>query len=96
MRNVRRTDHGRRRVTRPAASPVLEQVDAAAMTGGAASPPAVSVMPLAEVLVYPSPSQAGYVTVAYRGLSPIFTADGAAVPGRAPGRWAQLRAAGRP
>ena len=65
------------------------------VTGGAASPPAVSVMPLAQVQVYPEPG-GGYSTIAYRGLAPVFTADGAAVPATSPGRWAQLRAAGRP
>jgi len=64
------------------------------VTGGQASPPSVMVMPLAQVSVYPHPG-AGYSTLAYRGLTPIYTADGAAVPATAPGRWAQLYAAGR-
>jgi hypothetical protein len=63
--------------------------------GGAASPAAVAVLPLAQVQVYPHPG-AGYATIAYRGLAPIYTADGAAVPASSPGRWAQLAAAGRP
>jgi hypothetical protein len=63
--------------------------------GGAASPPSVGVMPLAQVMVYPHPG-AGYATIAYRGLAPIYSADGAAVPASSPGRWAQLAAAGGP
>jgi hypothetical protein len=66
----------------------------AQVTGGNASPTSADVMPLAQVSVYPAPG--GYATIAYRGLAPIFTADGAAVPATAPGRWAQLFAAGRP
>jgi len=65
------------------------------VTGGQASPPAVAVMPLAQVLVYPHPGGT-YATIAYQGLAPIYTADGAAVPATAPGRHAQLYAAGRP
>ena len=65
------------------------------VTGSAASPAAVSVMPQAQVIVYPHPG-AGYSSIAYRGLAPIYTADGAAVPASSPGRWAQLIAAGRP
>jgi hypothetical protein len=66
----------------------------AQVTGGSASPAGADVMPLAMVTVYPAPG--GYQTLAYQGLAPIFTADGAAVPATSPGRWAQLRAAGRP
>jgi len=65
------------------------------VSGGMASPPSVSVMPLAQVLVYPHPG-GWYSTLAYRGLHPIFTASGEAVPASAPGRWGQLAAAGRP
>lgn len=65
------------------------------VSGGAASPSAPGTMPLAEVLVFPEPGGT-YATVAYRGLSPVFTPDGAAIPASAPGRWAQLRMAGRP
>jgi hypothetical protein len=65
------------------------------VTGSHASPDAAGVMPLAQVLVYPYPG-AGYSTLAYRGLAPVYTADGAAVPATAPGRWGQLAAAGRP
>jgi len=88
-----------RRLKRRVASMGSSQAAAAAgyapVTGGAASPAAVSVMPQAQVIVYPHPG-AGYSSIAYRGLSPIYTADGAAVPATSPGRWAQLIAAGRP
>lgn len=66
----------------------------AQVTGGRASPAGADVMPLALVTIYPTPG--GYQTLAYQGLAPVFTADGAAVPSTSPGRWAQLRAAGRP
>jgi hypothetical protein len=72
-----------------AAQPVTAPV-----TGSAASPPAVMQMPLAQVIIQPTSSQ--YVTVGAQELVPIWTTDGAAVPGTAPGRWDQLRAAGRP
>jgi hypothetical protein len=69
------------------------------VTGGNASPAAADVMPLALVTVYPEPG-GQYSTIAYQGLVPIFTSGslggGAAVPATSPGRWAQLRAAGRP
>jgi hypothetical protein len=70
------------------------------VTGSAASPGGTpNVMPLARVLVYPAPG-GQYATIAYQGLAPIYTsggnAGGAAVPATAPGRWAQLAAAGRP
>jgi hypothetical protein len=72
------------------------QGSAAPVAGGAASPSgAPGVMPLAQVTVYPDPG-GGYSTIAYTGLAPIYTADGAAVPATSPGRWAQLAAAGRP
>jgi hypothetical protein len=66
-----------------------------AVTGSAASPEAVSVMPEAQVLVTPEPGGA-YSTIAYRGLVPLFTTDGAAIPASSPGGWGQLRMAGRP
>ena len=72
------------------AAPVVAEV-----SGSAASPAAVSVMPEAQVLVWPEPG-GGYSTVAYRGLVPLFTADGATVPASSPGGWGQLRLAGRP
>jgi hypothetical protein len=65
------------------------------VTGGAASPDALTSMPEAQVLVYPEPG-GQYSTIAYKGLVPIFTADGAAIPSTSPGRWAQLFMAGRP
>ena len=72
------------------------QGSAAPVAGGAASPSgAPGVMPLASVTVYPDPG-GQYSTIAYTGLAPIYTADGAAVPATSPGRWAQLVSAGRP
>lgn len=62
--------------------------------GGNASPPAMMVMPVSVVRVVPATSP--YVTVGMEELAPIWTTDGAAVPSVAPGRWGQLRAAGRP
>jgi hypothetical protein len=64
------------------------------MGSGHASPAAVMVMPVALVTVQPTSSQ--YVTAGMQDLAPIWTTDGAAVPSTAPGRWGQLRAAGRP
>jgi hypothetical protein len=67
----------------------------AQVSGSAASPDAVSVMPEAQVLVYPQPGGM-YSTVAYGGLVPLFTTDGAVIPATQPGGWGQLRMAGRP
>jgi hypothetical protein len=64
------------------------------VTGGVASPPSVQVMPLALVTVQPATSP--YVTVGMEDLAPIWTTDGGPVPATSPGRWGQLRAAGRP
>ena len=64
------------------------------VSGGQASPPAVAVMPVAQVLVYGTAP--GYVTVAYRGLQPLWAPDGETILSTAPGRWGQLAAAGRP
>lgn len=64
------------------------------VTGGQASPAAVQVMPIARVLVGPTTSQ--YVSLGVEDLTPIWTTDGAPIPASAPGRWAQLCAAGRP
>jgi len=77
--------------------PVPAEITGGQVTGGGASPDAVSVMPLALVTLYPEPG-GQYSTAAYQGLAPIFTSgqDAAAVPATSPGRWAQLRAAGRP
>ncbi len=61
---------------------------------GNASPPSVMMMPAALVTVQPTSSW--YVTAGMQDLAPIWTTDGAAVPATAPGRWGQLRAAGRP
>ena len=66
-----------------------------AVTGGSGSPASADVMPQAAVVVYPEPGGM-YSTIGYKGLSPIFTADGAAIPASSPGRWAQLVMAGRP
>lgn len=100
MRGVRRVNHGRARLAQPAMGarqfqPVT-QAETGAVAGGQASPPAVAVMPMAEVLVYPDPATSGYSTVAYRGLHPVWAPDGETILARAPGRWGQLRAAGRP
>lgn len=51
------------------------------------------VMPVAAVVV--SAAQGQYVTLGSMEYSPLFTADGAVIPAVAPGRWAQLAAAGR-
>ena len=67
----------------------------AQMSGGAASPEAVSTMPEALVSVTPEPG-GGYSTIAYKSLVPLFTADGAVIPASSPGGWGQLRLAGRP
>jgi hypothetical protein len=61
---------------------------------GNASPAAVQVMPIARVTIGPTTSP--YVQLGMEDLTPIWTTDGAAVPAIAPGRWGQLRAAGRP
>lgn len=66
----------------------------AAVTGGQASPPAIAVMPVAQVLAYNTAP--GYVTLAYRGMAPLWAPDGETILATAPGRWGQLRAAGRP
>lgn len=66
----------------------------APVTGGAASPPSVMVMPLARVVTQETSSQ--YVTLGMEDLAPVWTTDGAAVPASAPGRWGQLAAATGP
>lgn len=58
-----------------------------------ASPPGPMVMPMQAVTVGPTSSQ--YVTLGQQDLVPIITADGAPLPATAPGRWGQVRAAGR-
>lgn len=65
------------------------------VTGGAASPGGTpQEMPLQQVTV--SYDGGPYVTLGSSELVPLVTADGAAVPATAPGRWGQLRQAGRP
>lgn len=86
---------GTQRAAQAGYAPVTPAAPAAGISGGGASPAAPGVMPLAQVLVSPQPGGT-YSTLAYRGLTPIYTADGAAVPASSPGRWAQLAAAGRP
>jgi hypothetical protein len=61
---------------------------------GNASPPAVQVMPVSRVIIGPVTSP--YVSLGVEDLTPVWTTDGAPVPASAPGRWGQLRAAGRP
>ena len=95
MRGVRRTNHGRARLSRPGTTPAYQPVTTGP-SGGQASPPAVAVMPMSEVLVYPDPATSGYSTLAYRGMHPIWAPDGETILARSPGRWGQLRAAGRP
>jgi hypothetical protein len=51
-------------------------------------------MPLQHVQIIPT--SGGYSTLAYQDITPIWTTDGAAIPGTAPGTWGQLIAAGRP
>jgi hypothetical protein len=54
------------------------------------------VMPVSQVVI--GPPYAGAVTAGYAEFSPLFLAGdrGPAVAGTGPGRWDQLRAAGRP
>jgi hypothetical protein len=85
----------RRRVAGMGSSQAAAAASYQPVTGSAASPAAIASMPLAQVIVYPHPGT-GYSSIAYRGLSPVYTADGAAVPASSPGRWAQLITAGRP
>jgi hypothetical protein len=68
--------------------------DRSKVTGSHASPPSVMVMPLALVTVQPATSP--WVMVGMEDLAPIWTTDGGPIPATAPGRWGQLRAAGRP
>lgn len=62
--------------------------------GGAASPPGPQTMPMQAVIV--GPAVGDYVTLGAQQLHPLITADGAAIPATAPGRWGQVVAAGRP
>lgn len=74
------------------------QDSTAAMTGGhPAVPGTPMMMPLAEVVVVAAPG--GQYTVGYQEYSPLFTPgdwSGGMIPATGPGRWDQLRAAGRP
>lgn len=92
MRGIRR--HPSQQRAARFASPGLGGQAPSQVAGGQASPPAVAVMPAAEVLTYGTAP--GYVTIAYRGLAPLWAPDGETILATAPGRWAQLRAAGRP
>jgi len=66
-----------------------------AVSGGQASPGGTPMqMPLQTVIVQPVSSQ--YVTLGSAELVPMIAADGAPIPATAPGRWGQLRQAGRP
>ena len=86
---------GNRKAAQAGFTPVAP-AGAPATTGSMASPGGTpAAMPLAQVLVYPAPD-GQYSTIAYRGLAPIYTDEGAAVPATSPGRWGQLAAAGRP
>ena len=65
------------------------------VTGSQASPGGTPmIMPVQTVTVQPTSSQ--YVTVGSSEYTPIYAPDGETVPGTAPGRWDQLRQAGRP
>lgn len=86
----------RRQVVRAGTVTKAAEAGYSQVSGGAASPGGTPmVMPLAQVLVYPEPGGT-YSTLAYRGLVPIYTPDGAAVPAAQPGSWGQLARAGRP
>lgn len=67
---------------------------AAAMGSAHPAIPGPMTEPVSEVVTAPDPY--GWVTVGYREAVPLFTADGAVIPGVPPGTWGQLRAAGRP
>jgi hypothetical protein len=98
MRRLARRIHkvqGNRNAAGAQLTPVPGAPVTAQVTGSAASPDAVSVMPEARVLVYPEPG-GGYSTLAYQGIVPLFTADGAVIAATSPGGWGQLRMAGRP
>lgn len=60
----------------------------------AGTPATPMIMPLQHVQIIPAAD--GYATVAYQDMTPIWAADGAAIPATAPGGWGQLIAAGRP
>lgn len=86
----------RRQIVRDGTVTKAAEAGYTTVSGGAASPGgAPMVMPLAAVLVSPEPGGT-YSTLAYRGLVPVYTPDGAAIVASQPGRWGQLAAAGRP
>lgn len=88
--------HTSARRTAAGYTPVPEAQRPGSVSGGQASPGGTPMtMPMSQVLVYPQPG-GDYLTLAYRGLRPIYTTDGAAIPASAPGSWGQLAAAGRP
>jgi hypothetical protein len=89
-----RKQHLKHRVAKVGTVNQVAQQGYTPVTGGTASPPSVQVMPLSQIIVRPASSQ--YVTVGMEDLTPIWTPDGAGIPASAPGRWGQLRAAGRP
>lgn len=95
MRRLKRRVRDQGAAYTQAAASFVPQAASGGMTGGAASPPAVGTMPLAQVIVYPEPG-GQYSTLGYRGMVPLFTADGAAIPASTSGNWGQLVAAGRP
>lgn len=72
-----------------------DQMEAAMAGGHPAIPGTPMERPLAVVVTAPDPS-GQYATIAYSEAVPLYTADGAVVPGTPPGTWDQLRAAGRP
>jgi len=95
VRGVRRRGSLRHRIAATGGSTAAAMAGYAPVHGGEASPRGPMTMPLAQVLTGPVNST-GYSTVAYKGLDPIWAADGAAIPASAPGSWGQLHAAGRP
>lgn len=63
--------------------------------GGTAETP--MVMPVQLVTVTAGAGTPGpFVTLGSAEFNPLWTTDGALIPSVAPGRWAQLHAAGRP
>jgi hypothetical protein len=65
------------------------------VSGSEASPGGTPmIMPLQQVTVQPTSSQ--YCTIGSSEYTPIYDPTGETIPGTAPGRWDQLRQAGRP
>lgn len=62
--------------------------------GGAASPPAPQVMPLARVTYAPA-AQPDYVTLQYSGVVPIWAPDGETIPAAPNGSYGKIIPAGR-